>query len=236
MRILFDPIVRNYSGTISATNASINYSANNIKHPFLRKRIQASTTSQVITIPFTVDQSADCLFYGIHNLSSLVAVFKNSGGGTVGTVTISSPDTENVNVEYFTQIDNIRSIEVTITTASSYAKLGGFECGVYYQMPYAYTSYPSETIDNSRASKSGGGQVTVDDITKLRGFGFKLLEVSYTIEQEIKTNYYLNGKRPCYIDLFETDGVAIYATIEKPISSQRNENTYAIDLEIQEAF
>jgi hypothetical protein len=121
MKALLNPIVRNNSGTITATNASINYDPNNIKHPYIKKRVQAVANIQVITIPFSSAQSADCLFYGIHNLSGLTAVFKDSGGSTIDTIVVSTIN--DIGVEYFTQIDGIRSIELTITTASSSADL-----------------------------------------------------------------------------------------------------------------
>lgn len=237
MRILFDPIIRNYSGSITATNASINYNPNNIKHPFLKKRIQGSTTSQVITIPFDEDQSADCFFYGVHNLSALSAVFKDSGGSTIDTVVVSS--IYDIGVEYFTQIDGIRSIELTITTASTYVKLGGFEAGIFYQMPDFKNSWPKRIIDNSLAEESNGGQMTTDDITKRRAYVFDLVEITAAVSDEIITNYNLNGKRPVYIDITEGDRTVfapIYARIEKPLSQEKNNRRFSTQVEVMEAF
>jgi len=237
MRALFNPIVRNNSGTITATNAVINYSPQNIKHPSIKKRVQGAGNNMIITIPFDDDQCAKCFFYGRHNLSALSVVYRDSLGNILDTIV---PATINdIGVEYFSLIENIRSIELTITTAYTYVRLGGFDSGVYYQMPNFLNAWPIDTIDNSLTDVSLGGQMTTDDIPKRRAYKFRHIEIIKATADELITNYNLNGKQPIFIDLTEGNRnflAPIYARIEKPFIPTKADRRFSFETELQEAF
>ena len=129
MRILFNSLVNDAS--ISATNESLNYPATNLQHPYIKRRFQATGTSSTITLTYTADITTDCFFWSLTNATSITVTFKNSGGGTIDTINISSPNGR-TEVEYIDSISNVRSIEIALT-GSSDVYIRGIGVGAYYQ-------------------------------------------------------------------------------------------------------
>ena len=232
MKILFNNVFEDAS--FLATNESLNYPVPNLAHPFLRKRFQSSSTSSLVTASFDSDQSMSCFFYGWHNLTSMDVVFKNSGGGTLHTINITDP--EDIGVEMFTQIDTVRSVELTITGASG-VYLGGIGSGLCYCMPDPLAVYDAGNQDNSDFIESPHGQTLQTYIEPLRslGFGFRELIIKKEIDDKYKS---VGVGKPLFFDLFEEDRTKeapIYGKITKSFAFKYSPRRYNFALEIREA-
>jgi hypothetical protein len=198
MRYLFTNEI--LDAVLSATNGSSNYPVRNIQDRFLHRRFQNTTGASVITIAWLADISANCLFYAFHDLTVLSAVYKNSAGATLATIT---PSTINdVGVEYFTELTTVRSIEITIT--GNY--LGGLATGVYYQMPDPLFDFSRPLIDNSYVSQNPSGQVLANYEEPLKAPAFSFRDLLTSIANDIRSEYITLGKgTPFYADFFESN-------------------------------
>lgn len=234
MNILFNNVLEEAS--IIATNESLNYPSVNIVHPFLRKRFQSSSTSSLITLSFASDQTMDCFMYGYHTLTSATVVFKNSGGSTLDTLSITSP--EDIGVESFTQLTTVRSIEITINGASG-VYLGGVGAGVCYDMPDPVAVYEPGNADNSDYIESPQGQTLQTYIAPLRELSFGFREVAPSVRSEIETLYRSVGVgKPLFMDLYPGDRdkePPIYAKITGAMSFPYSPRRHNFTLKIREA-
>jgi len=203
MRFLFTNEILN--GVLSATNENTNYPVENIQDRFLEKRFQDDGGSSVITIEYTSDISANCLFYAFHDLTVLSAVYKDSTGATLATV---APSTiEDVGIEYFTKLTTIRTIEITIT--GNY--IGGLGTGVYYQMPNPLADFPLALQDNSYVFQSPSGQVLSNYEKPLKAQSFNFKDETNTIANELKSRYItLGAGTPFYADFFEGNRIDFF--------------------------
>ena len=198
MRYLFTNEI--LSAVLSATNGDSNYPVRNLQDRFLEKIFGNGAGSSVITGEWDTDKSADCLFYAFHNLTALSAVYKNSVGGVLATITPSS--IADVGVEYFPKLTTIRSIEVTIT--GDY--IGGLATGPYYQMPDPEEAFPLPLQDNSYFEQSPSGQVLSNYEKPLEAPEFTFKGVSNDVANEIRSKYTTIGKgTPFYADFFENN-------------------------------
>jgi hypothetical protein len=234
MRILFNDLIK--SANISATNGSDNYPASNIAHPFLFKRFQTIATTSLITIAWSADVSVDSLFYGHHNISSMIVRLKDSGGVVLETVNVTSP-TDRGKV-YFSQVwDNVRRIELDITGPNP-TKLGGVGCGVYYQNIDFLNDAPESGRRTGNFSKSPGGQSNNLYIKPLKTFAFSFrdrLTADKKIWLDLNDEY---GRGPFWFDITEDNNEflpVIYATIENYPGVARNGRRYDNALSIEES-
>lgn len=234
MKILFENVFENAS--FSATNESLNYPIPNIVHPFLHKRFQSSGTSSVVTATFTTDQIVSCFFYGYHNITSLVAVFKNSGGGTLLTLNITSPD--DIGVEWFTMLTTVRSVEMTITGASGFY-IGGVGTGQCYTMPDPLASYDPGFADNSEFVESPHGQTLQSYVEPLRELEYGFRDLTLEIRKEISDRYKAVGiGKPLFLDLYEENRSKeppIYGKILNALSFPYSPRRHNFTLKIREA-
>lgn len=229
MKILFNNVFED--ATFTATNESLNYPVANLIHPFLHKRFQSSSTSSVITASFSADQSISCFFYGYFVATALSVVFKDSGGSTLKTLTISDP--EDIGVEYFTALTTVRSVEITLT--GTY--LGGIGAGLCYCMPNPLAAYAADNGDNSDFTESPDGQTLQTYIKPLRelDYNFREIETKKTIDD----NYKLVGVgKPLYIDIYEDNRDKedpIYGKIMRSLSFRYQPRRYSTSIKIREA-
>ena len=199
MRFLFTNEILNAS--VSATNASDNYPARNLQDQFLQKRFQSTGTSSVITFEWMAPVSAGCLFYAYHNLTALTAVYKDSLGATLATITPST--IQDVGVEYFTQIDNVASLEITITGPDP-AYTGGFGTGIYTELADPLADFGRPLLDNSYMKASSTGQVLSNYEKPLKAHSWTFRDLTVTQANIIRNAYITLGKgRPFYADFFE---------------------------------
>ena len=236
MRILFENIIKD--ADISSLQESLNYPASNLSHPYIKKRYQSNgSITDTITILFAEDRSANCIFYGNHNLTDLVIRLKDSGGITILTINITDP-TDGNGREYFSTFTNIRSIEIDVTGPSPAPYLGGFAAGIYYQNINFLTGYPEGAQANWGVNKSPSGQTNVNNVKPLREFSFQFRERTKEDKDEFLSLIDENGPGPHWHDLTECDINFLpiqYATIVAYPGMQRNGRRYDNNLSIQES-
>lgn len=234
MKILFNNVFEDASW--SATNESLNYPVANLAHPFLRKRFQSTSTSSLVTASFGSDQTMSCLFYGYHNLTSLTVVFRNSGGGTLLTLNITSP--EDIGVEDFTELTTVRSVEFTLNGASGFF-LGGVGAGSCYMMPDPLAAYEPGNEDNSDFSESPYGQTLQNFVEPLRELEYGFRDEEGTIYKEIDALYKSVGVgKPLYIDLYEDNRdkePPIYAKLIRALSFPYSPRRHNFTIRLREA-
>ncbi len=232
MRYLFVNELLN-ADSISATNESTNYPATNLIDVFLEKRFQSTGVSSLIIFSWTADISADCFFYAFHNITALSAVFKNSGGSTLATVTPSV--ISDVGIEYFTKLTTVRSVEITITGPDP-AYIGGMGTGEYYEMPDPLADFGRPLEDNSFIQASPSGQVLSNYEKPLKAHSWSFRDLLLSIGNEIRAFYITLGKgAPFYADFFEEApelAEPLYCYFTGPPGDQKNGRRidYTIDL------
>jgi hypothetical protein len=202
----------------------------------LEKRFQSLASSSVITITLDDSYDIDCFFYGLHNLNALTAVLKNSGGSTLQTIVVSTIN--DIGVEYFTKVSAVKTIELTISTASGNVYLGGFEAGEYYELNDFLNSYPVDFVDNSISRQSRGGQITNDNITPLWSYNFQFRELLKDDIDDNFNNYLISGKDPVYIDITPGDRnyfAPVYGQITVPPGPRKSDRRWSDTMKIIEA-
>lgn len=151
MKLLYDNKLK--AATITATNQNDSFPVSNVTHQFLEKRFQSTTTSSVITILFTADQTISAIGLGFHNLSSGSYVLKNSGGSTLlsGSLAVAYE----TDITYFTATA-CRSIELTLTS-SSVMYVGGIiaDNPIYFEYHNIDPRFDYLGQDSSSLTRSG---------------------------------------------------------------------------------
>jgi len=231
MRYLFTNEI--LDAVLSATNGNSNYPIKNLQDKFLGKIFKNTTGSSVITVEYTSDISANCLFYAHHNLTALSAVYKNSASTTLATITPST--IQDVGVEYFTKLTTIRSIEITIT--GDY--IGGIGTGVYYQMPDPLADFSRDLQDNSFVIQSPSGQVLSNYEKPLKVPQWSFRDLKTSIANDIRNSYIEIGRgTPFYADFFENNRdfynpLYCFFTVEP--GDQKNGRRIDYNIELMEA-
>jgi hypothetical protein len=153
MRVLFDNLV--IASTLTTDEPNGDYPVTNLAHPFLRRKYQSVAATATITVTFKDDATVDCLFYGWHNLTSIVMRLYDSGDVLKDTVTVSSPES-GVGSKYFTAVPSI----------------AGLGIGEHYELPRPLADF-EEGLDNRGAvvaSRAGQAQHLYVEPLKVRAY------------------------------------------------------------------
>jgi hypothetical protein len=233
MRILFNNIA--LSASVSATNQSITYLAQKLLNPILKKRFQSTTSSSVITFSWDSDQTVDCLFYGLHNTTSLTIEIYNSASALIYSSTVS--DVQDVGRLYFTQLTTARTVDITIS-GSNPVYIGKIGLGEYYDAGDFLSDFKQGATPRWNIQKSPDGQTYSERNRPLRTYslGFR----DKTIEQKNAlldyADEYFPG--PFFVDLTEGDQdflSPIYATINEYPNMSKNGRRYDTGLLLEES-
>lgn len=169
MRVLTDNKCK--LATLTSLNADPNYPLSNVIHRYLTKvyRTTASTTD-TITIEFDDLQDIDCIVVDYNNLSALTAKLYSGASVLLDTQVLTPSDI----MHYFTQVDDVKTIELELTTIASYIEIGGISAGLKVDMPSSKASFKKIIGDRSRGNKTEGGQLNGRKIKKLQGYTFTI--------------------------------------------------------------
>jgi len=108
MRILTRNLLAE-ADSLSNTNADATYPVSALYANMLEEIMQGATSSSVITGTYLTDVTANCFFFGYHNLSSITVTLKDSGSSVLYTQQVNTPPQNHV--IYFDEYTTIRSIE-----------------------------------------------------------------------------------------------------------------------------
>jgi len=235
MRMLIEDIITT-ADSISSAIPSALYPASNLLHPIVARRYQGYGNADIITIDFSSDQEINCIFFSLNNFSSFSAVLKDSGGGTLGTINITSfPQTGRA---YFSTVSGVRQIVLNVATASTKVYLGCFRAGLYYETRNFLNAYALGLKNNSLHRKTKLGYSTDTHFTPLKSYRLNFREAQKDEADEINRLYTLNGSKPIFIDLTHgnSDYISpLYATIEKAPDPTKADRRYSYKLDIEEA-
>jgi len=224
MRILTNNIIESHDG-IGMTNSDINYPVENIYDNALEAICKASTGSSVITIAFASDQIVDSLFFGFHNLSSTVFVFKNSVGTVLDTVTFSSPASNAK--EYIDELTTVRSIEITLTSSEVLAFIGGVSCGKYAEVYNVRLPIEVEYVDSSAYTQTSGGQFLYRTGFILQAFTVESMKIDDDqVDEFIAAFSYVHKGKTFWMDRTEdTEDQMFCAFVSNYLTTRINELT-----------
>ena len=201
MRVLFDNLV--VSATLTTDEPSDNYPVTNLAHPFLRRKYQSVASPAIITVTFAVDSVVDCLFYGWHNLTSLIVRLYDSGDSLLSTITVASPES-GVGSEFFTAVPAVAYAEVEI--AGSVPYLGGLGIGEFYELPRPIGDFSEGLDDHGVVVASSSGQAQQLYVEPLKTRDYTLVEMTRATRAEVAALMTSAGiGRPLWLDAFRLD-------------------------------
>ena len=201
MRILYNNLLDNAS--LSATNENPAYPVENIVSYYLEKPFKATGNSSVITCTLDSTYTIDCVGYGYHNFDTMNLKFKDSLGVEITNFNVTLE--ENETIYYFSSaIDDVKTIEITLTTISAYLMAGAFSFGEYLEMPVLRRGAEYPIGFRGSSSISGGGQASGNRRKPLRLFGpLNFPNVTNAERQEIETMILLvQDVKPHFIDIW----------------------------------
>jgi hypothetical protein len=155
MRILTDNIIANNT-SISMTNRDPDYDIDNLYSNMLEEIVQSTGSTSTITVNYDSDQTVDSIFFGYHNLNSLVVNFRDVGDSLIDTYTFNFPE-QMVRQYISTALTGIRKIEIIIT-AGTIVFLGNFSCGSYTQLYKVQTPINIDYNITGKFEQTHGGQ------------------------------------------------------------------------------
>ncbi len=201
MRVLFDNLV--VPATLTTDEPNESYPVTNLAHPFLRRKYQSVASPAIITVTFAGDSTVDCLFYGWHNLTSLIMRLYNSGDALLDTITVASPES-GVGSEFFTAVPAVAYAEVEIAGTVPY--LGGLGIGEYYELPRPIGDFSEGLDDRGVVVASTSGQAQQLYVEPLKTRNYTLQEMTRATRAEVAALMLTAGiGRPLWLDAFYLD-------------------------------
>ena len=203
MRILF---VNEIEGSgVTSVNGSLNYPAESIYHPFLRKKFKSLLSSDALTIDLDSAADMNCFFMGFHNVTAGTVSFFDGALSPVGTP-LDLASALDIFVAYFSTI-SVKRIVVDVSTTSSQVFIGGIGAGVYQQMPIDLTaSFPFEVTEATTISRSAGGQTSRNKAPSLRSRSWTWPDLDQTEKDDLDPIVLALGiGKPVWMDLFENN-------------------------------
>ncbi len=239
MKILFENKAKSSNARISSANQVNNYLPANLTDSFLEKRYQSSKIDDIIDITFTDRITADCIFFGHHNLDHIEIVAyhaESSGAGAWSTIINSPPQSRMV---FFDTTEKIQRIEIIVhgESGQSAAYLGGFAIGEAYTMPDPLNVWPIDFVDNSSFSSSKDGQTLSNYSKPLERREFQFRDIDPERTQEITGHYSrvgVGGK--VWLDSFEKTDIfkPMYCAITDPIKAERDGRRFNFTMKFTE--
>ena len=222
------------NSSLSMTNPDTNYPVENIHSNILEEIAQASSSSTIITVSFDEDKSANSVFFGYHNVSNAIFVFKDSGGVTLDTVSFSFPN-ENAK-KYFTELDNIRIIEATLITSESIVYIGGIDCGMYTEIYNVMLPISVEHMDSSLYSQTSGGHFLYRAGFVLQSFAVECHKISDTELEEFQSAWaYVHKGKTFWMDRTEEQEKQIFGAFDSNYVTTRIDELSELKFSFKEA-
>lgn len=224
--------------TITSTNEDPNFPLSNTIHRYLSKVYRATGNSDTITIEFSDVLDIDCIVVDYQNLSALTAKLYGADTSLLDTQVLTPSDI----MHYFTQVDNVKKIELIVTTSALYVEIGGIGAGLKLEMPSARINYKRNINDRSRGEKTEGGQLNGRRIRKLRGYNFSIDYVDLdTLDEIIDLINEVQKVKTFWFDLFESSHTRyepFYASITRVRDATRIQNGigYNFQFSVEESF
>lgn len=248
MKILFENLLS--TATISSTNALANYPVQNLYHPFLRKRWQASGGENTITIVFNEPKVCNCFYFSWTNSGLTIKLYSN---GTIVHEFNGSKTAYHFDPVVITRVEIVALSVIPIATENGniiatdlFAEIvssgefgtfiGGIGIGNEYSLPPPMSFWSESFDDRSIVSESDNGQVLYEYIEPLRQYDFTIELLNRTDTRQLQYQYLAYGQgKPVWID-FETDELQpMYCRLTGTIETDKNKRQYKTKIKIKEA-
>ena len=194
-----------HNGTYSATNESLNYPVENLDHPFLSKRFQATEDNSTIQIDLNTPADIDAIAYGLTNATTgSIKLYTESGGSYTLVETVTMSFTYYSNMVYTTTIRaNIARIVFELSTATDYLYLGGVSAGEAFEIEYPLSNFDRPHVDNTTWLQTAGGQSIANYRKPLKQISLTFNTEGLTEANNFITIYEDIGVgAPFYVDFF----------------------------------
>ncbi len=238
MKILFENKAKSPNAALSSTNQINNFPPRNLTDSFQEKRYQSSDVDDIIEITFTNKITANCIFFGHHNLDRIEIVAYDAPEIELWAKAFVNPP-QSV-MDFFDPVGRIRNIKIIVHAKSgqSAAYLGGFSVGEAYTMPDPVNSWPIDFVDNSTFSSSKNGQTLNNYVAPLehREFQFRDIELERTREiVNLYSRVGVGGK--VWLDSFEKTDILkpVYCIITEAIRAEREDSKFNFSMKFMEA-
>ncbi len=242
MRILFDNKANLSDIVITNQNQNINYPCENLLHDFLELDYRASDTEDQIDIKFNKPITADSIFFGFHNLRSIMFQLYDSRERVLLDRTVNKPQQNGA--EFFDSLTDVKKFKIIVSAKSGQvaALLGGIAIGDAYTMPDPLNTWGFGFEDNSFKSSTPSGQILINQVKPLRTGEYAFRNVSLETTKEILKLYQTYTGSHIWVDAFEdTDFIkqAVYSTIQEISPPKREVNartpSFSFSIKIKEA-
>ena len=224
--------------TITGINTSNNYPAENLIHPWLKKRTQTSMDTDTLT--FTLDsqpQSFSDLWFGFTNADSITVEFKNNIGTVIHTITNSSL-TDWIYHYSFAEISGIYTIDVTYSGDPD-CYLGGVGAGIAEELPDALNNFRERRINKTDLTDSPDNQLSRNykKSTWFKEWRFKNLSRE-TLNEYVEFFEDIGINFPIWVDFFDLNHdyeKPGYGALSKPVTWRKDGKVFDFSFSMKEA-
>jgi hypothetical protein len=237
MRILF---VNEIEGAaVSSVSGSLNYPADAIYHPFLRKKFKSLLDNDALTIDLDAAVPMNSFFMAFHNVESGTVSFFDGTLTPVGTP-LDMTAAAAFFVAYFSTI-SAKRIVVDVACGAAQLYIGGIGAGTYRQMPdNVRDGYPFDVEDATSIARSPSGQTSRNAASPLRTRDFTWPNLDKSTADALDSNLLgLGIGKPVYVDLFEGSpefDPPMYAAVSVPrVREHVGANRYNINVKFMES-
>lgn len=225
MKVLFVNEIEN--STVRSVSGSLQYPADSIYHPFLKKKFKSLLESDVLTIDLAVAVSMDSLFLGYFNIISGSAAFFDGSLSPIGspidlTDIYDSSDLGKVVAFHFSPISVKRIVITASCDPADQLYIGGVGAGMAYSMPtYIERGYDPAIDEATTIIRSPGGQTSRNRAASLRSRQWGWPDVTRAEKDALDAELVALGTgKPVWIDPFEGDSTdfdpPMYAIVADP--------------------
>ena len=246
MKILFNDILSQC--VVSANNTDTNFPISNLAHPFLRRRWQSTSNTDVITIESLDAANITSIYTAYTNATSISVVFfgvdvlgYNSvpvGYDGFGVALNSANAGVSIPIDQVLHNDTIfTKIEITLTApVGEKVYLGKVAIGVDYEVDPPESFWEEMFEDNSILSVSQAGQVLQEYNEPLRVWGFRVPTLERDEAREFQDQYQSAGVgKPLFVDPMTDDLPVLYCRMASPLTVSKNKRQYAASINFTEA-
>lgn len=236
MKVLFENEIK--SATLTADTPNPSFPASNLANDFARLKFKSLGFSDTVTAVFPANVSASCFFYTYTNATAMTLRLYSNASVLLDTITVDC--TYESGAEYFTQLDNVRTIEVDLSSpVDEDVYLGGIALGVESTFPYPLADFSKTLVDTSSKETSAHGQVSHNYIEPLTAYSLKFSNVNRdTTYDLLYTSFRSVGSGHIWADITEQNHAVyqpLYCTSEMIESPTRKDTRVSFSLKLTEA-
>lgn len=186
MKIAAYNIIQDAS-TFTMSDINENYDVDTVINNMLKDYILGSETSATFTIEFDDAQTANCLFFGYHTVTSASGVFYDEDDNEL--YSFSEDCDYDVFKHYFDTLDSIYKIEITINTTSDELRIGNLFIANSFILKNVVSPITVKRTFTGDYDQSDGGQSAARKGVGLRTFTLETFDTPNDNYEEFADAY-----------------------------------------------